>query len=53
MASEKMEPNRHQSWVIGHHLAQIEEIPTGGYRDMSSGGRTDRNTRHLKISHIY
>ena len=26
-SSEKVEPNGYQSRVIGHHLAQVEEIP--------------------------
>ena len=36
-----MEPNGHQSWVIGHHLAQVEEIPTSSYRDVSLDRLTD------------
>ena len=36
-----MEPNGHQSQVIGHHLAQVEDIPTTSHRDMSLDGLTD------------
>ena len=53
----KMESNRYQSRIIGHHLAKVEEIPTSGYRDMSLGRltnwRTDRNTRHFNIIIFY
>ena len=38
---KKMEPNGHQSRIIAHHLAHVEEIPTSGYWDMSSDGLTD------------
>ena len=39
-----MEPTRHQSRVIGHHLAQGGEIPTSSYGEMSSDGKTDWRT---------
>ena len=37
---KKMEPNGHQARVIGHHLAQNEEIPISGYWDRSLDGLT-------------
>ena len=37
---KKIEPHGLQSRVIGHHLVQVEEIPTSGYRNMSSGRYT-------------
>ena len=38
---KKKELNGHQSWVIGHHLAQVEEVPTNSYWDINSDGLTD------------
>ena len=47
-----MEPNRHQSRVIGHHLALVEEIPTSGYWDMSLNGQKDWQTDWLETQDI-
>ena len=52
LTSVTIKPNGHQSRVIGHHLAHVEEILTSGYRDISSDRLTDRNTTYFNISDI-